>query len=180
MTDPIKLEDFDIKGFKTFRGMEGGGFNATLTLNKKDVAFLMDEGNGGELRIEWKEGHWKMPANVKEFLASDEAVKIAIKRELAFREEYKFRDDAPLPMTWDQSDFVEYLIEKHEEKKKLKKLAKKHGLVFQPSTEAGSSKLSYYPGPKGKKQWSSPEIDLIEARARITHNAIVVLARADD
>lgn len=175
----LKLEDFGLRDFKTFRGMEGYGFNATLTLKNKPVAFLIDEGNGGELRIDWNEGHWKAPDHIKEFFASDEAVKIAVQRELAFREKYKFREDAPLPMAWDQSDFVEYLVEKHEEKKQLKKLAKKHGLVFQPLTEKDSSILSYYPGPKGKK-WTSPEIDAIEARAKKVHKEIVVLARADD
>lgn len=39
---------------KTFRGMEGHGLNATLMHNGEAVAFILDEGNGGEVRFDFR------------------------------------------------------------------------------------------------------------------------------
>jgi hypothetical protein len=175
MTNDIKLTDFGIKGYKTFRGMEGTGFNATLTLRGEPIALAMDDAHGGELRIEWKEGHWKMPKNVADFLASPEAVKIAVEREQAFRKQYGFGDDKPLPTTWAQDDFVEYLVAKIADEKEVKKLAKKHGFVFRiKSGPAGE--YSFYPVPKGYK-WTKAEVDKLEKQAIRDHGEIEVLAR---
>lgn len=171
----IKLEDFSLKGYKTFRGMEGHGFNATLMLGKKTVAFLLDEGNGGEMRIEWKEGHWKAPKEIVEFLASPEAVKIAVEREEAFRKQYGFGNDQPLPTSWEPTDFVEFLIEKQEDAKEIKKLAKKHGFVFRPKN-GPPGEYSFYKAPKGHK-WTPAEIEKLEQQAIKTHGEIEVLAR---
>ncbi len=44
---------YTIKSVKTFRGMEGHGFNVTLLRDGKKVALVMDEGCGGEARFEW-------------------------------------------------------------------------------------------------------------------------------
>lgn len=46
-----KIMGLELKGVKTFMGMEGYGLNANLYLNGKKVAFVLDEGNGGELSI---------------------------------------------------------------------------------------------------------------------------------
>ena len=43
-----------VKNVKSFVGMEGLGFNATLYLNDKRVAFVIDEGNGGEFHYQWE------------------------------------------------------------------------------------------------------------------------------
>lgn len=43
-----------LKGLKTFRGMEGHGFNATLLLNDKPVALAVDEGCGGCVWFEYE------------------------------------------------------------------------------------------------------------------------------
>ena len=44
---------FTLRGVKTFRGMEGHGFNLTLLKDGKPLAFVMDEGCGGCCRYEW-------------------------------------------------------------------------------------------------------------------------------
>ena len=44
---------YEVKGVKSFRGMEGYGFNATLYRNGKKVAFVMDSAQGGEYDYEW-------------------------------------------------------------------------------------------------------------------------------
>lgn len=50
---------YTVKGVKTFRGMDTHGYNATLYRGKKKVAFLIEEGNGGELNINWAD--WQQP-----------------------------------------------------------------------------------------------------------------------
>lgn len=49
------MTQYTIKGLKTFRGMEGYGFNATLLRDGKPVAFVMDDANGGPYSYEWKD-----------------------------------------------------------------------------------------------------------------------------
>lgn len=44
---------YSVNGIKTFRGMEGHGFNANLLADGKKVCFIMDEGNGGCYSYEW-------------------------------------------------------------------------------------------------------------------------------
>lgn len=45
--------NYGITGLKTFRGMEGRGYNATLCRDGAKVALLIDGGNGGMLDVEW-------------------------------------------------------------------------------------------------------------------------------
>lgn len=173
--EKIELKDFSLKGFKTFRGREGQGFNATVVLNKKDVAFVCDDASGGELRIEWKEGYWKAPDYIENFLASPEAVKLAVEREEAFRKRYGFGTDKPLPTSWDQSDFVEYLVEEHEQEKQNKRLAKRYGLVFRP-TDSDPNMFQHYQIPKGQKL-TKEYVDKLVERARKECGNIDILAR---
>ena len=49
---------FDMKGFKTWRGMEGGGYQFTLLHEGSPVATVTEEGNGGPLRIDWHGVSW--------------------------------------------------------------------------------------------------------------------------
>lgn len=51
------MPNYEVKNVKTFRGMEGQGFNATLYRDGKRVAFVIDEGCGGCLLFEWEQGH---------------------------------------------------------------------------------------------------------------------------
>jgi len=173
--ESIKLQDFSLKGFKTFRGMEGQGFNATLMLNKKEVAFVADDATGGEPRIEWKEGHWKAPEYIQEFLASPECVKLAVEREEAFRKEYGFGTDTPLPTAWDPSDFIEYLVDRHESEKQCKRMAKNHGLIFRP-TNSDPNMFRHYQLPKGQKL-TKEYVDKLVARAEKEFGNIDILAR---
>lgn len=46
-------KDYSLKGVKTFRGMDGHGLNATLMRGNKKVAFILDEGCGGEMRFDF-------------------------------------------------------------------------------------------------------------------------------
>lgn len=44
---------YSVKGVKTYRGMEGEGFNASLYRNGKRVALVIDDATGGPLMFEW-------------------------------------------------------------------------------------------------------------------------------
>lgn len=44
---------YTIKGYKSFIGREGHGYNLSLYRNGKKVAFVMDNAEGGEVRFEW-------------------------------------------------------------------------------------------------------------------------------
>ena len=44
---------YSVNAVKSFRGMEGHGFNANLLQDGKKVAFVIDEANGGEYHYEW-------------------------------------------------------------------------------------------------------------------------------
>lgn len=45
--------DYTVKGVKTFMGTDAGGYNATLYRKGKKVAFVIEEGGGGEAFIQW-------------------------------------------------------------------------------------------------------------------------------
>lgn len=56
---------YTVKGIKTFRGMEGEGYNASLYRDGKRVAEVVDDASGGPLMIEWKDrASWRTPVEV--------------------------------------------------------------------------------------------------------------------
>lgn len=55
----------EIKNVKTFQGVEGYGYNLTLYLNGKRVAFVIDEGCGGTPHYQW-EGKERAEKNANE------------------------------------------------------------------------------------------------------------------
>lgn len=48
----MDIKSVALRGIKTFRGMDGHGLNATLVVNDKAVAFILDEGCGGETMMQ--------------------------------------------------------------------------------------------------------------------------------
>ena len=44
---------YTVRNIKTFRGMEGEGFNATLCRDGKKIAFVIDDATGGDVQIQW-------------------------------------------------------------------------------------------------------------------------------
>jgi hypothetical protein len=49
---------FDMKGFKTWRSREGGGYQFTLLFEAVPVALVTEDGDGGPLRVEWHGVTW--------------------------------------------------------------------------------------------------------------------------
>ena len=50
---PLTTKGFALSGLKTWNAMEGTGYQFTLTHNRKRVAQVTNDGNGGETRISW-------------------------------------------------------------------------------------------------------------------------------
>ena len=48
----MDTRDYTVKGVKTFRGMEGHGFNASLYKGGKRIAFVIDSAHGGDYNYE--------------------------------------------------------------------------------------------------------------------------------
>ena len=44
---------YSVRNVKTFRGMEGEGFNATLYREGRRIAFVIDDASGGDIQIQW-------------------------------------------------------------------------------------------------------------------------------
>ena len=53
MNENMKSGGYEVRKVKSFRGMEGFGFNAELVRDGKPVALVIDEGNGGCYMFEW-------------------------------------------------------------------------------------------------------------------------------
>lgn len=50
---------FTLTGIKRFLGREGHGLNATIKMDGKAVATVLDSGNGGETTVDWYDGKRK-------------------------------------------------------------------------------------------------------------------------
>ena len=48
-----QAHSWSVRRVRTFQGMEGLGFNAELLRDGKPVAFVIDDGNGGQYNIRW-------------------------------------------------------------------------------------------------------------------------------
>ena len=44
---------YTVRDIKTFRGMEGEGFNATICRDGREIAFVIDDATGGDVHIQW-------------------------------------------------------------------------------------------------------------------------------
>ena len=67
----INNSHFVIKNVKTLNGREGYIVNANLYYKSKLVAYILDDGNGGCLNIDWnikqdKDGMPYLPQNIKD------------------------------------------------------------------------------------------------------------------
>jgi hypothetical protein len=128
----MNFGEYSVKKVKTFRGSDFDGYNAELYRGKMKVADILDEGNGGEVMIDWDD-------------RTASKVRITAKghdgkpREYDGTPEQKILIDfiATLPpeiydeYTLDVSDdmFVGALVDAFEEDKKLRRMCKKKTVV---------------------------------------------------
>jgi hypothetical protein len=110
--------EFTVKNIKTFRGMEGIGYNATLYLNDKKFAEVLDDAHGGEVNIEC--------FNKDDYAILSNYVLTLPKWKSGFSEEMY---DMTVCL------FVENMINKILDAKKLEK-AKKKGICFKLNADS--------------------------------------------
>ena len=117
--------NYEVKGVKTFRGMEGYGFNASLYRDGKKVALVIDEGNGGDYNFEWFD--FKLPRVEATINGLDGELKVKVTpEESIFLQYVKENTDAS---DYEGADtVVARLVDKFEENKKLKQYCKKKTL----------------------------------------------------
>ena len=71
---PANKPELELKGFKSFKGMECDGCNATLLVDGKRAAEVLDEGNGGNVMIRWFPGTRALEAKWDAYVAAVEPV----------------------------------------------------------------------------------------------------------
>lgn len=122
--EQISNPGYRVTGVKTFRGREGYGYNATLWRGEKKVAFVMDEGCGGEPRYEWTDGFYDTPE--QKLLAAYAASLPPLEHSSL----------GTIPM--DSDLFVEGLVFDADNERRLKRLCKTKTLFRVKGDEEGS------------------------------------------
>ncbi len=140
-----KLSDYSVKGVKTFLGMEGYGYNATLYREKKKVATVIDSGDGGETMINWEDRLAKRVEltgrnfSGKEF-TYDGTPEEKILIELLAKEPMKKDDDGIMTDGYSETEdmFIGSLVTDYEMKKELRRLCKGNVCYKLKSDPAGT------------------------------------------
>ena len=94
-----KNHGIEVRGIKTFKGIEGQGYNAGLYLNGKKIAGLIDKGNGGAVYIHYLGNGDERKANAKK-------VGKAIADAGSWKSEYEPTKEYP----YDEATFVGELV----------------------------------------------------------------------
>lgn len=141
--------NYTVKNIKTFIGMEGQGFNASLYRDNKKVAFVIDDASGGELNFEWVD--YKDKAEVKginflgkEYSYTGTLEEKALAEYVATLPKRNFRDKE---MHVSIDLFVEDLVNDYENKKNFKKLSKTKTLFKLDGVEYKNGEWNIYKKP---------------------------------
>lgn len=139
---------YSVKGIKTFRGMEGQGFNATLYRGGKKVALVIDEGCGGSMIFEWVNGG-RHAADMPDVRVLEDYAKSLppIPADPAWGPGHE-------PLTMDGDLFVAELVGAFEMEQKMRRQMKKKTL-FQVGAEIGSDEFRQVNAPLSStvKEW---------------------------
>ena len=124
------LEVFKVKGFKTWRGREGVGAQATVYKDGKQIGWVTDEGNGGEVTFDAiNKSFWDVKA-ILDTLPKYE-FKDYCNRHISDR--YDTGDDevwdGEPKRPWVMHVFADVMLEQAEEENQLKKICKTKILV---------------------------------------------------
>ena len=121
---------FQVKGVKTFEGMEGYGINANLYFEGKKVAFILDEGNGGCLDVRWDRD--------KGYRWNDNPLIPLMKTlpKTTYLEVYG-KDECDLgEYKWDEESVCNCLVDEYLAKQEFKKCLKKVSVLLDDNTIA--------------------------------------------
>ena len=117
----INESHFVIKNVKTLNGREGYIVNANLYHKKKLVAYILDDGNGGCLNIDWnikqdKDGMPYVPQNIKDAKSYMETLVNKLPKKSMWGE-YDFDDEGVI------NALIYQYLDKQEFNKVLKKVS---------------------------------------------------------
>lgn len=153
----VLTNGYNVKGIKSFEGIEGLGFNATLYKDNKKIAFVIDEGCGGEPIFHFFErnGEYRGDKDEKELRAY-----------VATLPRVKFDDHE---LTMDIGWFVTELVNQYEVDKKYKVKCKNHTcfkLQGDSEEQFWSVNRPYSPKVKEylKKKYSDKLVEIINER----------------
>ena len=124
--------DYTVRDIKTFRGMEGEGFNVTLCRDGRKVAFVIDDATGGDVHIQWGDAH-RGGAEEKRLL---EFLKTLPKERL---------EDTEYDVTPDI--FVAALVDEAQTEKRLRRLFRKETLFRLKSDRTDDDKWRVLKAP---------------------------------
>lgn len=127
--------ELTIKGFKTFRGHDGNGFNATLLIDGVPCADVTDDGWGGGYQYETRRYGEKGKALLGELEAW-----VAEQPEIPFPEAGEGRT-----LKQDIDCFVCDAVDKAEQDKRLRRLCKTKTVVQFPDGNTYTWKVPYTP-----------------------------------
>lgn len=166
----IKYKDFSLKNVKTFEGMEGEGFNATLLYNNKEIGLIINEGSGGGTFIRASSENTKV---IKEFLTTEEATKLAI--DWNDKDSKLFNIKFPVPNSLSEETFYDQLFEDFMLHKEVKKLTKKYGLIFK--VNENDNEYRFY---KSVKVWTNTLFESLVTSTRAKYpNAVIMNKELD-
>jgi hypothetical protein len=126
MANDIKdFGDYSVKNVKNFMGMDTYGFNCTLYRGKKKIAFCIDDGNGGEVNIDFGNPPKDLDdkAGWEKYRAERDYESKLLKDHLATlpKVQSKFGDKS-MELTVDQGWFVTELVNQFEKAKEVRKV----------------------------------------------------------
>lgn len=143
-----KAPRLELSGVKTFQGMEGQGLNADLWFDGKKVAFVLDEGCGGEMRIHVACVQHNPPVFAHaELRAAEEYVKgLNLPSE-----------DMDLTVEQDLESLINETVDDIANDKRMRRLAKDNVLFTLPDDKPGEFHMAKHRGKPeaAKAYWTS-------------------------
>lgn len=147
------LFGFEIRKFKSFRGMEGSGFNLDLHYQGKLFARIDDDGNGGEYRYDFsvRSRRWEQDPALQR---ANEAILDTIVAEAVAADPGRFGIDVGVPSKLpaatlarlSRDTFIGILVDAHEAQRRLTRLCKSKTVV-QIGDDIGTENYTTYAVP---------------------------------
>lgn len=164
-----KREGYELKGVKTFSGMErtGGGFNATLYRKGKRIAYLTNDDSGGETM--WEGLSREEEAMIKKFCTEVP--------------DYIFPDYPDLPIKCDMGIFVGAMVNHYIDERLWIRRCKTKTCVLLKSHQPGH--YTVYSAPYSTKladhirqKYGNDLLEIINERYIITRKEVLAHAHA--
>lgn len=129
------VDTYSVKGIKTFKGMDTDGYNCTLYKDGKKVAFVIEEGSGGEPMFDFVSR--EAEADLLAFVKTLPKVKTTI----------PISKDKTEPFEYDEvmATFVGSLVEQYLEEQSLRKRCKNHLVIRLDDGKIYEYKFPYDP-----------------------------------